>query len=868
MLRRLALYRVLRIVGVAVPAILMYRWLDRRERLGRPAPPETWERVHDRVARGLHDLGIHLAGLFVKLCQVVGARADNFPEPFIRRLGRFHDALPPRSFGEMRAQIERELGRPLGEVFAQVDETPLAAASLAQVHKATLRDGTLVAVKVQYAEVARLARVDLACLRLVARIAGRLSRSFDLRSIIDEIAEFVGLELDFAREADATVRIRAALADDPTVRVPRVHRELTTGKLLVLEYLDGIKVTDLERLRAAGHDLGEVARRIGRLYARMIFEQGFFQGDPHPGNLLVMPGTVIGLLDFGLAKELPPGFGPAVAELVTRGLAGDVPGAAAAARRAGFEVRDDQATALPGLVLVILGDRDEQANALQLIQETPITRVPSHFGLIARVMLLLNGLSHRLAPGQLLIQRALVEALAAQAPGPGSDAVAPDGLPPGPTAPPLLQAMRWVQWPLPFLDECGQRFGETFTIRFPSAPPIVFFTHPDAIKTIFTGDEEDLRAGEANYRLEPILGKHSLLILDGREHLRERRLLQPPFHGDRMLAYGTVMRDIAAAAVERWPVGRPFPVHPEMQGITLDVILRTVFGLDEGPAKRELRAALIELLAIGSNPQLLLAVQRSNGDGAGAAARFFGARERVDGLLFAEIAARRRADVTGRADILSLLVQATYEDGRPLEDQALRDELMTMLLAGHETTATALAWAVSHVLGHPEVRARLLDELGGTGAAPLDPQRVTRLEYLDAACRETLRLTPIIPLVGRRLTRPMSIGGVELPAGVVAAPCIYLAHRRPERWPEPERFRPERFLETRPTPYEFLPFGGGVRRCLGMAFALVEMKIVLAEVLSRVELRAAPGYQVRVVRRSVTLAPSEGMPVVAERRAA
>jgi len=175
----------------------------------------------------------------------------------------------------------------------------------------------------------------------------------------------------------------------------------------VLEYLEGIKVTDLNQLRAAGHDLGEVARRIGRLYARMIFEQGFFQGDPHPGNLLVMPGTVIGLLDFGLAKELPPGFGAAVAELVTRGLAGDVPGAVMAARRAGFEVRDDQATALPSLVLVMLGDRDEQANALRLIAETPITRVPSHFGLIMRVMLLLNGLSHRLAPGQLLIQRSV-----------------------------------------------------------------------------------------------------------------------------------------------------------------------------------------------------------------------------------------------------------------------------------------------------------------------------------------------------------------------------------------------------------------------------------------------------------------------------
>src|SRR3989442_1282960 len=221
MLRRLAAYRVLRIAGVALPAIVAYRWLELRGRLGRSAPPETWERVYDRVARGLHDLGIHLAGLFVKICQVVGARAGTFPEVLIRRLGRFHDAVAPRSFGEMRAQIEPELGRPLDEVFGQVEETPLAAASLAQVHRATLRDGTPVVVKVQYAEIARLARVDLACLRLLARVAGRMSRSFDLRSIIDEIAELVGLELDFAREGDATVRIRAALADDPTVRVPR-----------------------------------------------------------------------------------------------------------------------------------------------------------------------------------------------------------------------------------------------------------------------------------------------------------------------------------------------------------------------------------------------------------------------------------------------------------------------------------------------------------------------------------------------------------------------------------------------------------------------------------------------------------------------
>src|SRR4029450_9616302 len=283
-------------------------------------------------------------------------------------------------------------------------------------------------------------------------------------------------------------------------------------------------------------------------------------------------------------------------------------------------------------------------------------------------------------------------------------------------------------------------------------------------------DEGPRGAGEPTPRLEPILGQHSLLILDGKEHLRERRLLQPPFHGDRMLAYGTVMRDIAAAAVERWRAGPPFAVHPEMQGVTLDVILRTVFGLDEGPAKRELRAALVELLGIGANPQLLLAAQQANGDGAGGqTGRFFTARERVDRQLFAEIAARRKADIQDglkeRADILSLLVQATDEDGRPLEDQALRDELMTMLLAGHETTATGLAWAVSHVVSDTQVRARLLDELRHAGPGPLDPQRVTKLEYLDAVCRETLRLTPIVPLVGRRLTEPMTIAGVDLPAG-------------------------------------------------------------------------------------------------------
>jgi cytochrome P450 len=400
----------------------------------------------------------------------------------------------------------------------------------------------------------------------------------------------------------------------------------------------------------------------------------------------------------------------------------------------------------------------------------------------------------------------------------------------------------------------------------PGRPPLVLFSHPDAIRDIFTGDPDDLHAGESNAIFEPLLGRHSLLLLDGGEHLRERRLVQPPFHGERMVAYRAVMQDIARRAIDAWPVGHGFAIQPEMQGITLDVILRTVFGLDEGPRMTALRRELVELLAVSSNPQLLLAALQTGGGAPprGASARPLETRKRVDQLLLAEIARRRARPEDDRTDVLSLLLAARDEDGAPLSDQALRDELVTLLVAGHETTATALAWAVHHLLVHPDVRARLADEVRGID----DPLALSRLDWLDAVAKETLRLTPIVPMVGRRLTRPLTIGGHALPTGVIAAPSIVLTHRRPERWPDPDRSAPERFLDAKPTPYEFLPFGGGVRRCVGAAFALYEMKIVLAEVVRRVELELQPGYEVRVVRRSVTLAPSDGMPVVVARRAA
>jgi cytochrome P450 len=443
-------------------------------------------------------------------------------------------------------------------------------------------------------------------------------------------------------------------------------------------------------------------------------------------------------------------------------------------------------------------------------------------------------------------------------------------LPPGPRAPPAYQLLQFTLRPLEYFEECGARFGDPFTARLAGLGTYVSLSAPELIKQVFTGDPEQLLAGAANAVLEPMVGRNSVLLLDGLPHQRQRKLLMPPLHGERMRAYAQVMAETTVAELKRMPSGRAFSLHAHMQAITLDVILRTVFGLSAGPEMEALRAALVDFLVLP--PAIVTFIPPRYLDFPLSPYRtFVKKRTAVHAQLDAVVRARRAAKDEGRTDVLSLLLAARDDAGQPMTDEELRDELITMLLAGHETTATSLSWAFALLLGHPQVLERLQAEVEGArlGDGSLDVSAVPKLEYTDAVIKEALRLRPILPDVVRKLTKPTRIAGYDIPAGVNLMPTIYLAHRRAETYPEPEAFKPERFIGAKIDSNAWLPFGGGVRRCLGMAFALYEMKIVLAQTLLHVKLKLASEKPPKVVRRAITLAPKGGTPVLLqERRAA
>jgi cytochrome P450 len=428
-------------------------------------------------------------------------------------------------------------------------------------------------------------------------------------------------------------------------------------------------------------------------------------------------------------------------------------------------------------------------------------------------------------------------------------------LPPGPTTSRPLQTVRWIYRPGPMLEDCRRRYGDMFTLRIAHEGNWVFLADPDAIKQVFTGDPRVLHAGEANVVVLPLLGHHSLLLLDEGAHMSQRKLMLPPFHGERMRGYEQVMTEVAAEEIDSWPAGQPYAVRPAMQRITLEVIIRTVFGVQDPARRGRLRATLSRALEWGSDPRRMAMLAALGPQRLARSGLFQRVREPADQLIYDEIRERRGApDLAERDDVLSMLLQARHEDGSEMSDEQLRDQLMTLLVAGHETTASSLAWAVERLVRNPPVLARLRDEV----AAGDD-------EYVDAVCKETLRLRPILALVLRRLTEPMEIGGRLLPAGANIAPCIYLVHRRPHIYPEPYAFRPERFIEQPAGTYTWIPFGGGVRRCLGASFAQFEMRVVLRELVRRLELRASDERPERVTRRAITLVPDRGGEIVVER---
>jgi cytochrome P450 len=457
-----------------------------------------------------------------------------------------------------------------------------------------------------------------------------------------------------------------------------------------------------------------------------------------------------------------------------------------------------------------------------------------------------------------------------------------DDLPPGPSDLAPVQLHAWLRHPIRFMEENAAKFGPTFTVRWPGSPPVVMTSDPVAIRDVFTGDADVFHAGEANAVLRIAVGENSLLLLDGPRHLRERKLMMPPFHGERMRSYAQAMIDITEREVAAWPDRAPFSFHAATQRMTLDVILRVVFGLADDAHFETRRETVARFVELGTSPvanllMFTLPPERAESILRSAARpfttwplnhspdawvpwkNFVEVGDAVRAVLLDAIATSRGSGAEGR-DVLSLLLSARDEQGQPMTENELHDEMLTLLLAGHETTATTLAWAMHELLRHPDVLARVTEEVRSIDEGTLADQ-APKLTYLDAVIKETLRVHPVVPIVVRLLKQDVTVGGRRYPRDVAIAPAIYLAHHRDDRWPDPKRFDPLRFLDEKPDPYGYFPFGGGSRRCIGMAFSLFESKMMLATILRRTSLFAISDAPETVTRRGVTFAPASGVQV-------
>jgi cytochrome P450 len=428
-----------------------------------------------------------------------------------------------------------------------------------------------------------------------------------------------------------------------------------------------------------------------------------------------------------------------------------------------------------------------------------------------------------------------------------SSAAGGNGAPPRVPLPKAVQTLRFLVRPGPFMERWRSELGETFHASVYGPGELVFISDPESLKRLFAADRVNTIAPGRNIILKPLLGPGSLLLQEGSEHLRRRKLMLPPFHGERMRAYEQVIADATERAMASWPEDQPFPLHPSMQAITLDVILRAVFGITDAARRDQLGAALVEILGATATPRavgfIVPGVRRSP-----VYRRLARLSARIDELLAAEIS-ERRADpaLAHRSDILSMLVLARFDDGSRMEDAELRDQLMTLLLAGHETTATALAWTFDLLFRRPDAMARLVADVDSG-----------ETEYLDAVIEESLRVRPVVPFTGRELREPAHLGGYDHAAGTIIMAAIALTHTRPDLYEDPYAFRPERFLESDPETYSWIPFGGGTRRCIGAAFAQFEMRVALTTILRGCELRPGAARPERAIRRNVTMSPADG----------